>query len=545
MSDSEKAVVEAASAALSRAAVSEKEDNFVKNNVEYINKFMQAVEIKKDDISDEAKSDLLALRDDFDRVFKLLDDQSQEIGPQSENSNREMVPIVVSRKSTPVSSDLASVTDDSSISSIRSADTSDSTDSEISLAVSLRGARKKSKAAVSKKARKKKLDRVLSAVKKIDMRQVPKFDMYDEDSGVSLVVYLDSFEDYCRDNVRGDKKFWIGELESRLGGRTLKAFRTVKLPDDSWKSLRKKLVRWYSSDKRSRTRRYRVMFDQAKHEKGESMFLLATRVEKLFKTAFPDKTVETSQTLSDKLLDIVPSWFRVHLENEVVGRIMAHKVVKWSKIKQLASVCDSNNRSETKHDSSEEIVIHVASRSNQDSYNQNLDRRNRTFTSRSRFNHSSGFNRDNISRCSFCGKLGHDGYNCWIRTGACLVCGSSEHRIAACPKRVDRSRRESVPSAERYRSNSRDVRRPNDVYQSRSNTHLNYNRNRGNSGFRQGFRQGSSGQNGRPHSSDRVVNSSVQDQRNSGRFGQTGNGTSLVQGEVNQGLFQENLPLTD
>ena len=35
--------------------------------------------------------------------------------------------------------------------------------------------------------------------------------------------------------------------------------------------------------------------------------------------------------------------------------------------------------------------------------------------------------------CSYCGKMGHNENTCWKKTGDCLRCGSSEHRIKDCP----------------------------------------------------------------------------------------------------------------
>ena len=38
-------------------------------------------------------------------------------------------------------------------------------------------------------------------------------------------------------------------------------------------------------------------------------------------------------------------------------------------------------------------------------------------------------------QCYYCHKIGHIASSCWRRLGLCLVCGSHEHRIAACPQR--------------------------------------------------------------------------------------------------------------
>ncbi|MQL71354.1 hypothetical protein Taro_003674 [Colocasia esculenta] len=38
-----------------------------------------------------------------------------------------------------------------------------------------------------------------------------------------------------------------------------------------------------------------------------------------------------------------------------------------------------------------------------------------------------------VEYCKFCDKLGHQADKCWKKAGACLRCGSQEHRIPNCP----------------------------------------------------------------------------------------------------------------
>ncbi|MQM09705.1 hypothetical protein Taro_042583 [Colocasia esculenta] len=40
---------------------------------------------------------------------------------------------------------------------------------------------------------------------------------------------------------------------------------------------------------------------------------------------------------------------------------------------------------------------------------------------------------NNKPRCKHCDKLGHTTKECWRKAGACLHCGSREHRIPECP----------------------------------------------------------------------------------------------------------------
>ena len=40
-----------------------------------------------------------------------------------------------------------------------------------------------------------------------------------------------------------------------------------------------------------------------------------------------------------------------------------------------------------------------------------------------------------LSSCFYCKKVGHVKSECWRYNRRCLACGSSEHRIAQCPRR--------------------------------------------------------------------------------------------------------------
>ncbi|MQM01256.1 hypothetical protein Taro_034009 [Colocasia esculenta] len=46
-----------------------------------------------------------------------------------------------------------------------------------------------------------------------------------------------------------------------------------------------------------------------------------------------------------------------------------------------------------------------------------------------------------VKYCKFCNKLGHQADKCWKKAGACLRCGSHEHRILSCPMLKDQDGR--------------------------------------------------------------------------------------------------------
>ena len=75
-------------------------------------------------------------------------------------------------------------------------------------------------------------------------RKVPKLEAFDVESGMSLRDYLEEFEESCMDNLNGDSKYWIRELESQLSGELLKAFKHFEQCKDTYQKLRRKILKW-------------------------------------------------------------------------------------------------------------------------------------------------------------------------------------------------------------------------------------------------------------------------------------------------------------
>ena len=340
---------------------------------------------------------------------------------------------------------------------------------------------------VGSRRRKKDSDRSSKSRQSNDGKKIPNMEDFEADSGMSLRTYLKKFEEHCRENVRGASGYWIAELEPKLKGEVLKAFKTLKSADDTWDSLKVKLLDWYKTDRQARRNRFKDKFSKAAREDKEGMFMLAMRLEKMFVIAYPYNEAENSKTLREKLMEIAPSRFRVMLENHIVRRKESNKPVSWTRIKRLASIHDSEKFE--KSEKSETIVINVAERdevvpspsmSNRASESNFVDPpvgsigrtaglgragrtpfahtqnrqfgrqnrsasslgRNRQFQERGDYNLQSRSPRNrNLSSCDFCGKLGHFRRDCWFRRGACLACGEIGHFIAGCHRNnVDRTR---------------------------------------------------------------------------------------------------------
>ena len=203
-------------------------------------------------------------------------------------------------------------------------------------------------------------------VEKIDNRKVPLQGKYDESSGESLTDYLDRFEDYCKDNIRGGNRFWIDELEGKLMGDTLKAFYAIKDVGDSYDSLKSKLLTWFNGMKDMRKKKAKAQFEKATYNSKESLYLYSTRLEKLFRRAYPFGKVSKSSTWRDKYMSTVPYQVKKALSQHMFSDKLNDKSTTWESIQKFARHRDvwvgakkSDSESDEKDETPNEIVISV------------------------------------------------------------------------------------------------------------------------------------------------------------------------------------------
>ena len=188
---------------------------------------------------------------------------------------------------------------------------------------------------------------------KLDNKKSPIQRKFNDNSGESLKDYLDQFEEYCSDNLRGGSKFWIDELEERLSGETLKAFKSVKSNRDNYDDVKKKLLAWYNEMKESRRRRAKHEFEKMQYDPNESLYLYSNRLLKVFKRAFPSANVEKSSTLRDKYINSIPKSAKSQLN---VISFVNNKSMTWSSIQEFATRRDARVYRTSSSDSSDGSV---------------------------------------------------------------------------------------------------------------------------------------------------------------------------------------------
>ena len=202
-------------------------------------------------------------------------------------------------------------------------------------------------------------------MKNIDNRKVPMQERFDEQSGQDLKKYIDKFEDYCRCNYRGSRTLWIGELERSLSGKTLEAFRALRAVDDSYRSMKEKLLNWYDNSKEVRRKKNKKRFKNAGYSSGDSFYLFAVKLESLYKLAYPKHKVSHSQTLREKYLSAIPKSFRRELKSQLSTFRLQDRKVPWAMVKKCANLKDLEGENDSEQEtvatkgSDREIVINV------------------------------------------------------------------------------------------------------------------------------------------------------------------------------------------
>lgn len=331
-------------------------------------------------------------------------------------------------------------------------------------------------------------------VSKLDNRKAPRPDMYNDRDGEPLEKFLKKFEKYCEHNFKGDSDGWIGELGTFLEGDTLKAFKQIKQTYESYGSIKREMLEWYEDGKDLRKKRARRDFNTIKYEKGESLYLYSTRVERKFRLAHPKSKVESSSTLREKFIKTVLKSVGTAMSSHIMSNRIIGRSVTWAEIQKIARYTDVDlaNNLEEKESSGEEIVINVEDKQkrqyqpNNNSqtrkgdaeekegkpYSSNNYQRKNTWEptrsyNRNRYGNNQARGNDrynqrgnnqrfvareppNTARCDYCYRMGHEYETCRYRLRLCLICAQKGHMMRDCPFNRQRTQSQPPPREQAY-----------------------------------------------------------------------------------------------
>ena len=187
-------------------------------------------------------------------------------------------------------------------------------------------------------------DKIIEVLfERLDPRRVVDHRKFDEDRGQSLEEFLISFEKYCRNTMRGDDEALIDELEKHLTGKTLNAFRGMINFNHSYDQIKRKLLTWYDDNSKLRKVKAKEDFNNAQHENDEDLQLYSIRLEALYRKAYPNKKVESSQRLIEKFIDTLPEPAKQNILATYRYDKNKGNDIGWSAIQQCARVNDAEN----------------------------------------------------------------------------------------------------------------------------------------------------------------------------------------------------------
>ena len=275
----------------------------------------------------------------------------------------------------------------------------------------------------------------------VDHRQPPKLEKFSEDSGQSFVKFLDKFERYCEQNIRGGDEFWLGVLEEHLEGKMLKNFRIIRKQYDEYGAVVEQLLGWYKESADLRRRKLMKQFKQMVPESKETLYGFSMRLFNAFRAAKPKhRNFNASKTLMKRFVKAIPKKASRSLKAKIASHRLAGYKPDWAFYQKCAKMADLyEDSSEESNSSVSEVEVVEVNLGKPDA-----ERVRHHFGPRAReVNNMHG----RRGRCYTCGAVGHFASRCWWNLGLCASCGSSEHFISACPNRAAAS--QSAPQRQK------------------------------------------------------------------------------------------------
>ena len=267
-----------------------------------------------------------------------------------------------------------------------------------------------------------------------DLRQPPRLEKFSDENGQDFERFLNRFELYCEQNVRGGTEFWLGILEDHLEGKILENFKIVRRHYDDYAAVVSQLVDWHNESAELRKRKLMKRFKTMTPDSGESLYRFSMRLCNAFMAAKPKhKNPNKSRTLMKRFLKALPSRSRRALKSKVASHRLRGNKPDWEFYQRCVKVADlyeeSSDSSDTGESGPETVEVNLGQHEEKREYHQSFRARRGSYGGSSQ-----------RGNCYTCGQSGHYAAQCWWNLGLCAACGKDDHFISACPRKVSGNR---------------------------------------------------------------------------------------------------------
>ena len=328
-------------------------------------------------------------------------------------------------------------------------------------------------------------------IKMLEKKSCPKPESYSLESGRSFSRFLQSFEAFCESRYSSSHKdLWTSELGRFLEGEIKQVYDACGGPEKKYRKMKAHLETWHAGAKERISSSRRSQYRSATKMPDEGLLIFATRLEHLYKMAYPHQELD-GKDLKRQLLSAIPAPSAETLERDLaLVRATTGRQNTWGDVLRLLEIQDETvRRGSWSHQATPPVSSQPWTGAVKKQQNMRVDTvqytkgrrpavasqsrkppqtRSREFY-RSPKSPRRGSRSPGQRRCHWCKRLGHIYDNCRRRLNQCLRCGSDSHRIADCPSPIplsgdtsrgnDRASSASGSERERNRNRSRTQQR--------------------------------------------------------------------------------------
>ena len=290
-------------------------------------------------------------------------------------------------------------------------------------------------------------DNVRSIVRMLGRKACPKPEVYSMESGRSFSRFLQSFEAYCEGKYSSTHKdLWTSELGRLLEGEIKQVYEAWGGPEKKYRKMKSYLEKWHSEAKERITSSRRAQYRNIKMLPGEGLRIFSTRLENLYRLAYPHRDLD-GKDLKRQLLNAIPAAAAETLERDLaLVRATTSRQNTWGDVLRLLEIQDESVRREAvSHQTTAKIPVQAWSGVVGNNLPMRVETVQQPMGGKQRFSQSPSEGRRSGSRspgrlwCNWCKRPGHEYRTCRRRLNQCLRCGSDTHRVAECPKRPSKS----------------------------------------------------------------------------------------------------------